>query len=538
MWSSKQAHSQQPSAQISAKAYPRMQIASLIALAAISGVLLFWKLGAASLNDWDEAIYAQVAKEIVNGGDWLTLHWGYTPWFHKPPLFMWVTAFFFQVFDVSEFWARAASALAGFGLVGCTYLIARRLYNHYAGLLTVVVLLTNYTFIHFSRFGTTDVALTLFIYIAIYAYISMHQGNQRAWLGIWSAIAGAFMVKGVAGLSVAIAIALTLLLTNRYRQALRSRPFWLGFGIALLIVLPWHCAMLAIHGQAFIDQYFLYHVVARSTGGLEGNEGGIFFYVDTLAQRFFPWIYLLPIALFQQLKQPRKYMQSPGFVLLVLVAVVFGGFSLAGTKLSWYIIPIYPALAIWIGHLLWDAIATQKKTPLIGMLIGGAIVMALFPPRVVFLSATLQQLFTLAGFLGLLLLSFAVFKLGWSRQLMIFALCGLFLVAGLREIKGEYQGFTRPVAKLATVAATEPSADNAPLLVAKLSANIYVPTPLFYSNRPIAWARTPEEIAELTTDQAQDILLGTKDIESLSKNYSINVLDSTGKFTYAKIKKQ
>ncbi|MEO1447748.1 MAG: glycosyltransferase family 39 protein, partial [Cyanobacteria bacterium J06635_11] len=97
-------------------------------LGLIAFTMLFWRLGAESLNDWDEAIYAQVAKEIVNSGDWLTLHWGYEVWFHKPPLFMWVTATFFKLFEVNEFWARVPSALSGFGLVGCTYLIACKLY--------------------------------------------------------------------------------------------------------------------------------------------------------------------------------------------------------------------------------------------------------------------------------------------------------------------------------------------------------------------------------------------------------------------------
>ncbi|MGB3296239.1 MAG: phospholipid carrier-dependent glycosyltransferase, partial [Phormidesmis sp.] len=62
----------------------------MLGLGAIT--VLLWQLGAASLNDWDEAIYAQISKEIVTSGDWITLHWGYEPWFHKPPLFMWITA--------------------------------------------------------------------------------------------------------------------------------------------------------------------------------------------------------------------------------------------------------------------------------------------------------------------------------------------------------------------------------------------------------------------------------------------------------------
>ena len=55
----------------------------LIAIAAS-----FWHLGTGSLHDWDEAIYAQVSKEMNESGDWLRPHYGYKPWIDKPPLLM------------------------------------------------------------------------------------------------------------------------------------------------------------------------------------------------------------------------------------------------------------------------------------------------------------------------------------------------------------------------------------------------------------------------------------------------------------------
>ncbi|MEM1280119.1 MAG: 4-amino-4-deoxy-L-arabinose transferase, partial [Cyanobacteria bacterium P01_H01_bin.152] len=84
---------------------------------------LFWNLGARSLADWDEAIYAQISKEIFHSNQWLTLHWGYKPWFHKPPLFMWLTTLAYYIFGVGEVGARAISAIAGTGLALLTYLL-------------------------------------------------------------------------------------------------------------------------------------------------------------------------------------------------------------------------------------------------------------------------------------------------------------------------------------------------------------------------------------------------------------------------------
>ena len=58
-------------------------------LVALSALIFFWHLGEGSLSDWDKAIYAQVSKEMVQSGDWLTPHYGFQPLFHKPPLLMW-----------------------------------------------------------------------------------------------------------------------------------------------------------------------------------------------------------------------------------------------------------------------------------------------------------------------------------------------------------------------------------------------------------------------------------------------------------------
>lgn len=534
-------------------------------------VLLTWRLGAASLNDWDEAIYAQVAKEMVTGGDWLTLHWSYEPWFHKPPLFMWVTATLFQLFGVSEFWARFPSVLSGVGLVGCTYLIANRLqgeshnrgsHGKSVGLLSAGVLLANYTFVHFSRFGTTDMALTLFSYLAIYAYLQVGQ-RRWAWCGVWVAIAAAVMTKGVAGLGIAIALFLTLLVTWRLVKALQCREFWVGVGLAGLVILPWHCAMIAIHGRAFVDQYLLYHVVERSLGGgLEGNEGGPFYYFGVLGKGFFPWVYLLPLALLKQAKalwqcrqlgwrsqgaiasrqahSPQTVSQKKAvWILPIFVAVVFGGFSFAGTKLPWYIIPIYPALSIWVGSTLHTALMGKDRLGWIGLLLSGTAVMALFPADIEFLSDSLQQMVAVSGLLALTLLSVAVFEFGWQRQVLSVALCGIFVLAGMREMKGNFNGTEEAVATLSQVAEVPVSDQNPPLLVAKLSERLYVPTPLFYSNRPIGWIRSVGELAKATEkNRRQDILLATADVEQLKKIYDIDIYANEGELAYAGIQKR
>jgi 4-amino-4-deoxy-L-arabinose transferase-like glycosyltransferase len=127
-------------------------------LGLLAALMLFWRLGQGSLVDWDEAIHAQVAKQMVQGGDWVTPYWGEEHWFRKPLLSIWARAILFQLFAVNELWARAGSALCGIGLVILTYLIGKRVHGRTAGLLSALVLLSSYPFVLQARFATTDIA--------------------------------------------------------------------------------------------------------------------------------------------------------------------------------------------------------------------------------------------------------------------------------------------------------------------------------------------------------------------------------------------
>src|SRR5437867_2873148 len=111
----------------------------LLFLTALSSIFLFLYLGNGSLASWDEAIYASVAKEIIQSGNWLKFTLGGEPWTDKPPLAIWVTAVFYKLFGINEFSARFFSALCGLGTVIVTYLLGRKLLNRWTGFLGALV---------------------------------------------------------------------------------------------------------------------------------------------------------------------------------------------------------------------------------------------------------------------------------------------------------------------------------------------------------------------------------------------------------------
>src|SRR3989344_7602006 len=75
--------------------------------------LFFYKLGQTSLVSWDEAWYAEVAKNIMRSGSLINMTWNSHPYFDHPPAGYWLMALSYKLFGVNEFWTRFPSAIAG-----------------------------------------------------------------------------------------------------------------------------------------------------------------------------------------------------------------------------------------------------------------------------------------------------------------------------------------------------------------------------------------------------------------------------------------
>ncbi|MEK6283872.1 MAG: glycosyltransferase family 39 protein [Acidobacteriota bacterium] len=475
-------------------------------LVLISAFALLWKLGTGSLAAWDEAIYAQVSKEIVRSGDWLTLHWEYQPWFEKPPLFMWITALFSRLFGVSELWARVPSALSGIALIGVTYLVGKFTYGKRVGFLAAVILLTCYHFLSFSRFGTMDVMLALFTYLAFYAYLrlNLNNENQNWWYVVWSSCALALMVKGAGGIIAPAAIVLALVFDKRFSDAIRSRHFWQGVLLAFLLVAPWHILMYVWYGRPFIAEYIGYHVIARSTRTLEGHASGYFYYLGKLVDGFFPWCLLVPFAVVSIIRRT-LIDQSRSWVLLLLSALVFGLYTVIPTRRPWYIVPLYPALAILIAVFIRNLYRDHQSRPI-------------------------------------------------YRRAITAACAVLIIVGGSYSFVSLYFNHKpeEPVAKLSRLAQSTSPDDKDSLVLLSGVEPFYAQAPLFYSNRPVQQTYTSSEpasedarryvnyenLAEVTRASTKRIILRKEDIPRLSLDYDIHVLGEDGPLAYATIRRK
>ena len=322
----------------------------VLSVFAVAASVLFYRLGEPALKNWDEGLYAEIAREMLQTGDWLNLKWQQALWFEKPPLTFWSTALLFRQFGVNEFSARAIAALSGAGTVAVTYAIGNRIFNRACGLVAALILMTTFQFVQISRLLNTDVLLLFFIVLAIYGYLRTRDGDGRWWYLVSTSCALGFMVKDFAVVSALAAIALAVVFDRQLLETINSKHFRFSVLLALAIVIPWHALMYFRHGAAFVNEYFYYHVFSRTVSALEGHGESRWFYLEEIRLKFYPWCFIAPFGIAFHLWQVKQKRVSA--VVLVLIVFVFGFYTAAQTKMSWYILPLYPAFALVIAHLL------------------------------------------------------------------------------------------------------------------------------------------------------------------------------------------
>lgn len=479
-------------------------------------------LGRASLQDWDEATYAEIAREIRVFHDWLHLHWNYVPWFNKPPLYIWLTAGLFH-FGASAFWARAISALAAVGVVLITYAIGKRFYGRLAGVTAAVVTCSCYQFLAAARFGTSDMLLTLFLYASLYAYLEARD-RPRWWYGVGIFTGLAIMTKGPAALVAPAAIVATLLIDRRLHATVRMRHLWGGLAVALAIALPWHVLSYLYYGPAFFDQYLGNMVFARVGQSIEGHDGDLFTYFGFLRNQFFPWAYLVPFALLAFARH-RLHARDGSWVLVVFPAIVLALYTVVQTKLVWYILPVYPALAILIAALLVRAVRGE----LVALLaVGLGLVAALVS---VPSSLDLQPpLLTLAffGVLALVVTRWRTLKGALAPALV--GAVGVFFLAtvGLRSA-GLYTSGDLPVVSIGKSA--KAAVMGRPVGLVLFIADAAQATDfdvshslLFYSHRPVHVAIGTAELKQAVGCKPHDVVLAVGDLPSVPHDYQLSTV--------------
>jgi len=331
------------------------QIASTCLATLLACIVLLVLLGHKPLTNWDEGIYAEISREMLSLG-LLVPHWNYQPWFEKPPLMFWITAAFFKLFGVNEFWARAGSALSGVAIVALlhAWLVGKK--DSLAAWLSTFILLGTFGFLHVCRVGEMDVLLSLGCCIALCGLSAIQDLRRNGWYLFWAGLAITLLTKGAACI-VLILTALLFAAIERWTLSRFNKSFWLGLVLFLLAVLPWHLYMFHLFGSSFLTEYLGFHVLARATHQIEDHVTYWWYYFWVLLISAAPFVLLYPFAILDSFKR-----RTDIRVWSIFALVVIGFFTVIQTRLPHYIAPAYPAFTIVTAVFLADRLRQLQRS--------------------------------------------------------------------------------------------------------------------------------------------------------------------------------
>jgi 4-amino-4-deoxy-L-arabinose transferase-like glycosyltransferase len=330
-----------------------LQVVSTVLATLLACIVLLTLLGHKPLTNWDEGIYAEISREMLSSNP-LVPHWNYQPWFEKPPLMPWITAVFFRLFGISEFWARAGSALSGVAIVALLHgwLIGRR--DALAAWLSTLIILSTFGFLHVCRVGEMDVLLSFGCCVALCGLTAVQDHKLNGWYLFWAGLAIALMTKGAACI-ILILTALVFAALERWNTKHLGKAFWLGFSLFLLTVLPWHVYMANRFGDSFLSEYLGFHVVARATHQIEDHITHGWYYLWVLLISAAPFALLYPFAVLESLRRKQFRAWS------VFALVVVGFFTVIQTRLPHYIAPAYPAFSVITSIFLANRLRALRQ---------------------------------------------------------------------------------------------------------------------------------------------------------------------------------
>ena len=351
----------------------RRLFAAVFALAWL--VLWFLGLGSRSLSEPDEGRYAEVAREMFVSGDWLTPRLDGFNFFDKPALHYWATALFYSAFGVHEWTARLWVSLTALLTIIVVGWAVARFHGRHIGAAAAVVLGSTLLFFAGARINTTDMSVTAFLSVAICLFMVAQFDPQAARLRVrlcllgWASIALAVLSKGLIGLLFpAMALCAFMLWERRVSIMSRLSIGW-GLLVFMAIAAPWFVAMSLKHPD-FFDYFFVKEHFSRFLTTADDRDHQPWFFAVVVLLGLFPWVGFLPIS-------PGGWTSlvktgRPVRFLLCWIVVVFVFFSVSKSKLPFYILPIFPALAILVAvHL-----STLSMRSLTWRFVGVAVVAA------------------------------------------------------------------------------------------------------------------------------------------------------------------
>lgn len=329
-------------------------------LAVFAAVTVFAGLGLRELWYGDETRVAGIGADVALSGHWLAPRLLHIPFLEYPPLYYWLTGLGLKIFGWHDWAAKLPSAVAAFGAALLAFRWCRiGGYSGRAGFLAGMMLVTSVQFFENSRMCMVDMLLAASLTLAWVGFADWRiAGNRRGIAVAAAGVALGMLTKGMVGGALAgFGFGVFLIADSALARRFRPGPYlWTALiGLAALIpVAVWGWLLYENEGPEAFHQAFVVNGPGRFSGTQGDHVKPWYFYLCRFPQLFWPWLPLVPFALWRAVRNARNDRAA----LLVLTAAVtpLVLFSCAAGKRQVYLLPIYAPLAvlcaIWADAML------------------------------------------------------------------------------------------------------------------------------------------------------------------------------------------
>jgi len=331
-----------------------------IILIVLASILWFGLLGYRDLIDPDEGRYAEVAREMLSTGDWVTPRLNGYKFFDKPPLQYWGSAIAMAIFGETNAAARLWCAGTGFFAAVWMGFVALRLYGERAGLYTFLMLVSSFLYFGIGHANVLDMGVSALLTLTMGAF-ALAQSERHtpskgeAWMLLsWAGLAGAVLSKGLIGI-VFPGAAIVLYSIWQRDWALWKNLFILkGLSLFLLLLIPWF-VLVSQANEQFLHYFFIHEHFERFTSNVHNRNQPWWYFFVVVGVGFLPWIANIVSAIVKpefSWKVMNKGQFEASRLFWVYAVFIFLFFSRSHSKLVPYIVPIFPFLAILAGEKL------------------------------------------------------------------------------------------------------------------------------------------------------------------------------------------
>lgn len=324
-----------------------------IVLLIIAAFICFYQLGSGFFENWDEAWYAEVTKQMLKNHNPIVLYWNGKVFFDKTPLNFWLDAVSAIIFGLNEFAIRLPSAISGFVIISIVTVYAMRRWGMLPAVAAFSAVALNNLFIWRTRTGNLDALASLLIFLIYFVMISKHP-RRILILGV---LFGLTYLQKASLVGYPLAIFFMHEVLFQWRHVLRNGIWYMGGTILFVsIVGVWLSLGNAQVGPEFAN-YYLYkadqgvaHIAPEYF-----NTDYLWHTYYSLQRRIF-YLFAIGVVFLGMHARKREYLTLAAFALALLVQLTF-----TQKNNNWYLVPSIPFWGITVAFGTWNLIHLSRR---------------------------------------------------------------------------------------------------------------------------------------------------------------------------------